>query len=239
MSSSASAWAVIVAAGEGKRFDAGVPKQFALVAGQPLLLWTLAPFRDHPSLDGVTVVVPPDYSERPPSWLQLLRAGGVSVVAGGQARTDSVRLGLASVPAHVELVVVHDGARPLVTARMISRVLERAGPELGAVAGRRVTDSLKEADAEGRIVHSLSRERLWRAETPQVFPRARLVEVHQRAEAEGFRASDCAALGERYGVASVLVEISEPNPKVTTPDDLRLVEAWLRAHGATPGGSGS
>ncbi len=231
MSSSASAWAVIVAAGEGKRFGADVPKQFAPLAGQPVLLWTLAPFQNHPGLSGVSVVVPPEHAERPPSWLQRVRTAGVKVVGGGQERTDSVRLGLASVPVHVEFVLVHDGARPLVTGRMISRVLERARPGHGVVAGRRVTDSLKEADAEGRIVRSVDRERLWRAETPQLFPRALLVEVHRRAEADGFTASDCAALGERYGVASVLVEIAEPNPKVTNADDLTLVEGWLRARG--------
>lgn len=218
-----------MAAGAAKRFGAEVPKQFALLAGQPLVLWALAPFRDHPAVDGVTVVVPPGYAEQPPPWLQRLAASGVTVVAGGQTRTDSVRLGLASVPAAVELAAVHDGARPLVTEGVITRVLEKAGREHGAVAARRVTDSLKEADAKGRIVRSLDRERLWRAETPQVFPRGLLVEVHRRAEADGVRASDCAALGERYGVASVLVEVSEPNPKVTSRDDLRLVEAWLQA----------
>lgn len=239
MSSSASAWAVIVAAGGGRRFGANVPKQFALLAGRPLLLWTLAPFLDHPALEGLTVVLPPEHAKRPPPWLQGLRSGAISLVAGGPARTDSVRLGLASVPEHVELVVVHDGARPLVTGRMISQVLERAGPEFGAVAGRPVSDSLKEADAEGHIERSLSRERLWWAETPQVFPRALLVEAHRRAEAEGFSASDCAGLCERYGVASVLVEISEPNPKVTNPDDMRLIEAWLRAREAGTVGPGS
>lgn len=190
-------------------------------------------------MEGLTVVLPAEHAEAPPTWLQGLRSGRIEIVAGGPARTDSVRLGLATVPDQVELVVVHDGARPLVTRRMISQVLERAGLEFGVVAGRRVTDSLKEADAEGRIERSLSRERLWRAETPQVFPRGLLVDAHRRAETEGFSASDCAGLCERYGVPSVLVEISEPNPKVTNPDDMRLVEAWLRARDAGTDGPGS
>ncbi len=231
MPSSTSAWAVIVAAGEGRRFGTTVPKQFTSLAGQPLVLWTLAPFRDHPAIDGVTLVVPPGYVERPPPWLRRLDEQGVAVVAGGEQRSDSVRLGLAAVPTDMKLVAVHDGARPLISEDVISRVLERAGPERGAIAARRVTDSLKEADEAGQIERSLSRARLWRAETPQVFPLKLLLEVHQRAAAEGVHASDCAALCERYGVAAVLVEVEEPNPKITSPDDLRWAEAWLRMRG--------
>ncbi len=203
------------------------------------MLWTLAPFRDHPALEGLTVVLPQEQADRPPPWLQGLLSDAIGLVAGGPTRTDSVRLGLAGVPERVGLVMVHDGARPLVTRRMISQVLERAGPDLGAVAARPVTDSLKAADAEGRIERSLNRERLWRAETPQAFPRALLVEAHRRARDEGFAASDCAGLCERYGVPSVLVEISEPNPKVTNVDDVRLVEAWLQARQAGTDGPGS
>ncbi len=228
MSSSASVWAVIVAAGQGKRFGSEEPKQFARLAGRPLVLWTLEPFRAHPSVDGITLVVPAGYVEQPPAWLARLQAEEVTVVAGGDARTDSVRLGLATVPAAVPLVAVHDGARPLVSESVISRVLERAGPGRGAVAGRRLTDSLKQVDGAGRVVRSLSREDLWRAETPQIFPRELIVDLHRRAQADGFTASDTAALCERYAVEVVLVEIREPNPKVTHPDDLPLVEAWIR-----------
>ncbi len=237
MPSSPNAWAVIVAGGQGRRFGATVPKQFAPLAGQPLVLWTVSPFRDHPAIDGVTLVLPPDYVKRPPPWLRRLEDNGVAVVAGGERRSDSVRLGLAAVPPDVELVAVHDGARPLISEEVISRVLERAGPERGAIAARRMTDSLKEADESGQIVRSLSREHLWRAETPQVFPLKLLLEVHRRAESEGVHASDCAALCERYGVVAVLVEVEQPNPKITSPDDMRWAEAWLRMRGKVSGES--
>jgi 2-C-methyl-D-erythritol 4-phosphate cytidylyltransferase len=231
MGSSASVWAVIVAAGRGKRFRSGELKQFAPLAGRPLLLWTLEPFRVHPSVDGISLVVPAEHVERPPAWLARLQAEDVTVAAGGDERIDSVRLGLATVPRDVRLVAVHDGVRPLVTEAMISRVLERAGPERGAIAGRRVTDSLKQADGAGRVLRSVSRENLWRAETPQIFPRELIVDLHRRAQVDGFKASDSAALCERYGVEVVLVEISELNPKVTGPEDLPLVEAWIRQRG--------
>jgi 2-C-methyl-D-erythritol 4-phosphate cytidylyltransferase len=228
MPSSANAWAIVVAAGEGRRFRGRGPKQFARVAGRPLALWSVDTFRAHPAVLGVTLAVPSGYLARPPEWLAGLAAEGVKLVAGGAERTDSVRLGLETVPPEAAFVAVHDGARPLVSGDAISRVLAKAGARRGAVAARRVTDSLKEADSEGRVLRAVNRERLWRAETPQVFPRELIIDVHREAAAEGRHESDCAALCERYGVEVVLVEITEPNPKVTRPEDLELVEALIR-----------
>ncbi len=231
MPSSGEAWAVIVAAGRGERF--GSPKQFAPLAGKPLALWAIEAFRGHPNISGVSVVVAPEAAKAPPDWLRRLQATGIRVVAGGPRRVDSVRLGLASVPVEVALVAVHDGARPAISAESIGRVVRQAGPQLGAIAARPVTDSLKAADDRGRVARSVSRERLWRAETPQVFPRALIIEAHGRAEAERIDASDCATLFERYGWEVALVEISDPNPKVTRPEDLPLVEALLSQRGPT------
>lgn len=227
MSSSNKNWAVIVAAGRGVRFDSSEPKQFTALAGKPLLLWSVEAFRDDPSFAGLTVVLPRENVEAPPPWLERLVSERFLLAAGGAARSDSVRLGLATVPDEIELVAVHDGARPLISAEAIKRVVEAAGPTRGAVAARRVTDSLKEADADGRVVRAVDRENLWRAETPQVFPRGPIVEVHCKAESDGVVASDCAGLCERYGLDVVLVEIDDPNPKVTHPRDLQIVEALL------------
>ena len=222
---------MIVAAGRGVRFGSDVPKQFAPLAGRPLALWCVETFLSHPDFAGITVVVPAEYAERPPEWLANLQASGILLRAGGAQRTDSVRLGLATVPAEIELVAVHDGARPLITREAISRVLEQAGARHGAVAGRRVTDSLKEIDGEGRVIRSVDRESLWRAETPQIFPRDLIVEAHRRAESEGVHESDCAALCERFGIEVVAVDIPDPNPKVTRSEDVDLAEAWIARRG--------
>jgi 2-C-methyl-D-erythritol 4-phosphate cytidylyltransferase len=97
-----------------------------------------------------------------------------------------------------------------------------------------VTDSLKETDAGGRVLRAVDRDNLWRAETPQIFPRGPIVDVHRRAESDGVVASDCAGLCERYGLEVVLVEIEDPNPKVTHPRDIQVVEALLAQQGRSP-----
>ncbi len=227
MNSSANAWAVIVAAGRGKRFGGGEPKQFAHLAGRPMVVRALDPFRSHRSVLGVTLVVPPEHAERPPTWLSRLSDGGVRVVPGGETRTDSVSLGLETVADSAQLVAIHDGARPLITSEAISLVLAAAGAERGAIAARPVTDSLKRADANGLILSSVDRDGLWRAETPQVFPRQLIIDIHSRARADRITESDCAALCQRYGVEIQLVEIPGPNTKVTHLADMALAEAWI------------
>lgn len=240
MSSSASTWAVIVAAGRGRRFGSEEPKQFAPLAGRPMVLWTIEPFRAHRAVTGVTLVVPAEVADRPPDWLAAVVREGVEIVAGGAERTDSVRLGLETISADAEYVAIHDGARPLITEEAIGRVIGAAEAGKGAVAARRVTDSLKRADAEGRVTGSIGREGLWRAETPQVYPRELIVEVYRRAFSEGVHESDSAGLCQRYGVEIDLVEVSGPNPKITGPEDLEMAEAWLRRRagvGRAPQGS--
>ena len=230
MSSSPETWAIIVAAGRGLRFEAGVPKQFASLAGRPMVIWAIEPFRSHPAIVGVTLVVPEETVARPPEWLAQLASEGVRIVEGGAKRTDSVRFGLETVSEEASLVAVHDGARPLITAEAISNVIAAAKPDGGAVAARRVTDSLKRGDARRRVTGSVDREGLWRAETPQIFPRALIIDVHRRAELEGVTESDCAGLCQRYGIEIELVEIEDPTPKITRAEDLAWAEAWVARH---------
>lgn len=235
MRSSPDVWAVIVAGGRGERFGAQRPKQFTPVRGKPLAIWAIEPFLRHAAVRGVTLVVPPESAALPPVWMERLAQDGLVIAAGGAARTDSVRLGLETVPADVPFVAVHDAARPLITVEAISQVLAAVGPRRGAIAARRVTDSLKEIDAEGRVVRAVDRERLWRAETPQAFPRDLIVAIHRDAAADRVTESDCAALCQRYGVEVVVVEIGVPNPKVTRPEDLALVDSLLQRREADPG----
>jgi 2-C-methyl-D-erythritol 4-phosphate cytidylyltransferase len=235
MPPSRKAWAVVVAAGAATRFGGDTPKQFVPVAGRPLVLWALDPFLAHPTIVGITLVVPGEHAARPPGWLADLRRRGVRVAAGGRTRSDSVRLGLETASEDVELVAVHDGARPLITTAEISRVLDAADGATGAIAARPVRDTLKVVNDASRIVRTVDRDGLWRAETPQAFDREVLVEVHRRAAEDGVTGSDCAALCERYGFAVRVVEVRGPNIKVTTAQDLALAEAWLEARGVRAG----
>jgi 2-C-methyl-D-erythritol 4-phosphate cytidylyltransferase len=202
----------------------GVRKQYMEVGGEPILLRAVRAFVEHPDVGSVVVVLPPEDAASPPAWLLDL---GVTIVAGGEERGDSVWNGLLATPEDAEAVLVHDGARPFVTADVIGRVLEaaRSGAALAALP---VTDTLKEVAADGTVVATPDRARFWQAQTPQGFPRAVILEAHRRARAEGVRATDDAALCERYGIPVRVVEGAADNLKVTRPADLAVAEALAR-----------
>ena len=220
--------AVVVAAGGTGRRMGGVRKQYAELLGEPILLHSIRPFLAHSSIVSAVVALPPDDAADPPSWLTGLDER-VTVVAGGAERGESVHRGLQAVPDSVDVVLVHDAARPLVTTEVIDRALREAATGVGAVVGVPVTDTLKQVDATRRVVATPDRSVLWAAQTPQAFPRTLLLEAYERAEKEGFRATDDAALVERYGGNVVMVEGAPDNLKVTRPADLIVAEALLRA----------
>lgn len=230
------AWAVVLAAGRGTRFGGGTPKQFAQVAGRPLLWWTLHAFARHPELAGLALVLPRDMVKAPPAWLASVGGVGgtvrLTLVAGGAERGDSVWAALQALPASAVVVVVHDGVRPCVTPVMISASLARAREGVGAVLGRPVAGTLKEVGDSLEVRGTVARAGLWCAETPQAFPRAMLERAYRRAREEGVAETDCAALCERYGERVVMVRADGPNPKVTGAGDLALVEAWLARQGS-------
>jgi len=217
--------AVIVAAGSGRRFGGGgPPKQYRELLGAPLLAWTLRPFLHHPWIGRTVLVLPAADVDDAPVWLLDLP---VTRVAGGAERGDSVRNGLAALQAEVRTVLVHDGARPLVSEGLITRLIE-ASREGAVIPGLPVTDTLKEVDEGGRVVCTVDRSRFSRVQTPQAFPRADLVEVHRRAREEGIAATDDAALFERYGLQVRVIEGEPSNLKVTTPEDLVLARLLAR-----------
>jgi 2-C-methyl-D-erythritol 4-phosphate cytidylyltransferase len=218
--------AVIVAGGAGRRMGGEVAKQFLEVRGVPILQRAITPFLEHPGIGPVVVVLPPDDVLRQPQWLRALE---VSVLAGGAERSDSVWNGLRALPDDADPVLIHDGARPFVSREIIDRVLAatRTGPAIAAIP---VSDTIKEVDAERRIVATPERARLWQAQTPQGFPRALLIAAHQRARAEGRAATDDAVLVEYLGARIAIVEGSAENIKITRPVDLIFAEA-LAAQG--------
>ena len=213
-------WAVVVAAGAASRF--GRPKQFEQLGGRRVLDWSLAAARA--SCDGVVVVVPGDQAGRP-------EPAADAVVAGADTRSGSVRAGLAVVPGHAGVVVVHDAARPLATVSMFAAAVAavRAGAD-GAVCAVPVADTLKRA--RGTVVTAtVDRTGLWVAQTPQAF----VAEVLRRAHAAGDDAADDAALVERLGGRVVLVPGEPGNLKLTGPGDLAVAEAVLAARSPADG----
>ncbi len=207
---------MVVAGGTGSRF--GGPKQFADLGGRPLAAWSLATARQ--VCDGVVLVVPvdPTGSGRPVRWDADL------VVPGGATRSESVRAGLAAVPDSVDIVAVHDAARPLARRALWEAVLAAVvGGADGAVPAAAVTDTVKAVGSDGHLV-TLDRSRLVTVQTPQAFR----AEILRRAHQTGADASDDAALVEAAGGRVVLVDGPADNLKVTSPLDL-VVAAALAA----------
>ncbi|HET6548999.1 MAG TPA: 2-C-methyl-D-erythritol 4-phosphate cytidylyltransferase [Solirubrobacter sp.] len=207
--------ALVVAAGSGERLGAALPKAFVEVAGRPLLEWSLAAIR----AAGLTeiVVALPEGAATPP---------GCVGVRGGATRSASVRAALAAAPPG-DAVVVHDAARPLASAALFGAVLDALREADCAIAAAPVTDTIKEA-ADGVVVSTLDRSRLWAVQTPQAFRRAALEAALDVDDAILARATDDAWLVERAGGSVRVVESSPENFKVTTPHDLRVADMILR-----------
>lgn len=218
---------VVVAAGQGLRAGGGEPKQFRAIAGVPMLLRALRPFTAHPDVAQVVVVLSADAVAAPPPWLAELGGGLLTLVAGGEERTDSVRGGLSALRPECTMVLVHDGARPFVDRDVIDRVIARARGGAGVVPALMVSDTLKKVTGtSAEVAETVSRDGLYRAQTPQGFPIALLRKAFAARTSDGYVPTDEASLVEATGVGLVvLVEGSALNLKVTTPDDFVLAEA--------------
>ncbi|MGH7497386.1 MAG: 2-C-methyl-D-erythritol 4-phosphate cytidylyltransferase [Gemmatimonadales bacterium] len=217
---------VIVAAGQGTRIGGAVLKQFQPIAGVPMVLRALRPFITHPAVAQVVLVLPAADAASPPPFLTGLVGERLVLAAGGAARSESVAVGLGRLGAECTVVLVHDGARPFVERNVIDAVIAHARHGEAATAAVPLADTLKEADAADptRIGRTVPRDRLWRAQTPQGFPRSVLAEAHARVGRDWRPATDDAELVERDGVTVRLVPDSTFNLKVTTPEDLALAE---------------
>lgn len=220
---------VVVAAGAGVRAGPGEPKQFRPILGVPMLLRALRPFTSHPEVAHVVVALPSAYLERPPEWLAKLLGERLSLVAGGAQRADSVRAGLAALPAEAVVILVHDAARPFVGRETIDVVIGRARAGVGAVAAVPLNDTVKEVVEERRINKTVERTHLWRAQTPQGFPRQMLEAAYaKRASGKASPPTDDAEVCERAGLPVEVVTDSPYNVKITTTDDFRIAEALAR-----------
>jgi 2-C-methyl-D-erythritol 4-phosphate cytidylyltransferase/2-C-methyl-D-erythritol 2,4-cyclodiphosphate synthase len=211
--------ALIVAAGRGSRFGQTVPKQYAALAGEPVLRHTIRAFRDHPGIDVVQAVIHPDDTA-----LYEQAVGDMALnppVAGGDTRQASVLNGLTALaPLRPDNVLIHDAARPLVSADLIGRTIDALSNAAGAIAAVPVHDP-------ATIAHTVPRDRLWRAQTPQGFRFNDIIAAHR--DAAGQTLTDDAAVAERAGLSVALVEGSEDNFKVTTSQDLVRAERLMQA----------
>lgn len=216
--------AIIVAAGAGKRF--GEPKQFAYLRAKPVLEWTLERFQAHPEVEAIVLVLP---DEQDLKHYRMRYAKILDIVRGGEKRQDSVwqgfRLLTASAP---ELVLVHDGARPLVSVDLISRVIAAARADGAAVPVLRIEDTIKEV-RDGRVAGTVDRTFLVRAQTPQGFTYDVLKKAMEAARRDRFTGTDEAALVERVGLPVTAVAGDPRNIKITTPVDIPIAEALLDA----------
>lgn len=222
--------AIIAAAGAGTRMASDRPKQFLLLAGQPVIFRTLQVFDECDSIDEVIVVLPAAESA---GFLSLAGKYGVRklarVVPGGATRADSVKRGLTAIrAATAEIVAVHDGVRPFVTADEISRTVETAKSDGAAILVAPVTDTIKEI-SDTSVLRSLDRGVLRRALTPQCFRYELLCEAYQHADVNDPSLTDESALVEQLGRPVSTVEGSARNIKITTVEDLAIAEAILAA----------
>ena len=220
--------AIVVAAGQSTRM-LGMDKLFAPLGDRPLLAHTLAPFQACPRIDAIALVLAPENLERGQQLVAHYALAKVSVVCrGGPRRQDSVRCGLDALGppgrAGCQWVVVHDGARPLVSVDLVERALAEAQATGAAVPALPISDTVKETDATGQALRTLDRTYLWAVQTPQAFRYDLLCRAHQEVTAD---VSDDAAMLEALGLPLKLFPGSRFNLKVTSPDDLSLVEALL------------
>ncbi|PRY95173.1 2-C-methyl-D-erythritol 2,4-cyclodiphosphate synthase [Hasllibacter halocynthiae] len=212
------AWAVIVAAGRGTRIG-GEPKQWRMVGGRTVLERAVEAFEDHPGIAGVVVVLHPDDAPLP----------GRRCVPGGATRALSVRAGLDALPETAEAVLVHDGARPLVSAELIARVIDGVRGAGAAAPALPVTDALWRGGAV--VAEAVPRNDLWRAQTPQGFRLTLLRGGH--AGADGTEADDVEVV-RKAGAEVAIVPGDEENLKITHPEDFTRAEAVLRARAPGP-----
>jgi 2-C-methyl-D-erythritol 4-phosphate cytidylyltransferase len=219
---------VIVAAGSGSRTGRSELKQFRWIAGKPMLLHSVHAFQRRADVALVVCVLPRSLAGDPPPWLFQSDLDRLLVSVGGAARGDSVWNGLEDLPDEATIAVIHDAARPLVADETIDRVIAEARKGRGAVAALPVVDTVKEADDDGRILRTMDRHRLWRAQTPQAFPRRMIEEAYADARRSAFVSTDDAALCERLGMEVVVVRGSERALKITEESDFARAEALAR-----------
>lgn len=221
--------AIIPAAGVSRRMGTGVNKQLLSLCGRAVLEHTIRAISACLYISGVVLVVRPGDEEFFEEWAREFGKVIIAVVPGGVERQDSVKNGLACVPAGTKTVLIHDGARPLVTPKLVQRVVEFARGDGAATLGVPVKDTIKMVDGDNKVLQTLPRDRLWLVQTPQAFDCDLICAAHYWAQQTGYQGTDDASLVEACGHPVTVVMGAYDNIKVTTPEDIIIAEALLKA----------
>ena len=217
--------AIIAAGGRGHRLGGALPKQLLTIDGRAILDLSVAAFAGHPAIGEVIVALPADLAADPPAYLSRSAGAPIRIVAGGARRQDSVANAFRAVGERADVVVIHDAARPFVSATLISKTIEAAIEGGAAVAAVQARDTVKRVDGS-RVRETIARESVYLAQTPQAFRRAVLADAIARGGAED--ATDEALLAERAGHSVRVVDGERTNIKITTPEDLEMAETISR-----------
>lgn len=218
--------AVVPAAGIGKRFSQSIRKTFAKIAGIPLLIYTLKRLHETKLITEIIPVLRQEDMERGLELIETHNLNKIKQIApGGKERQDSVHNALRLIQGD-SLILIHDGVRPFIPDGLIKRLLDIKGVD-GVVPGLPVKETLKEVNTRGFILSTVKREKFWIIQTPQVFPYKVIKKAYDKAYKDSFYATDDAALVERVGGKVKIIKGSPFNVKVTTPEDLEMVELLL------------
>ncbi len=214
--------AIIVAAGGSRRM--GFNKLLALIGGEPVLRRTLGAFEACDEVSTIILVAGEEAAAAAKEWDVPKLA---QIIPGGAERHFSVKAGLDAVPADCDLIAVHDGARPLVDVAQISRCIEAARFKGAVTCARRVTETMKRADGDGRITGSIERDHAWVMETPQIFLHDLLRRAYEAVLRDGVLVTDEVSALQHLGEPVFVVENHTPNPKITLPGDIAMAERFL------------
>ena len=221
---------IILAAGQGKRMNAGMNKQFIELEGMPVIIHTLRVFERDVLCQNIVLVVNDQEREQFAHLLHRFEIKKVtSLVPGGEERQQSVYNGLKAV-GDTGIILIHDGARPFVTIQKIHELVQVTGKTGAAVLAVPVKDTMKQV-VDGQIEKTVDRSSLWAVQTPQAFSVPLIRHAHEQAKEEQFIGTDDASLVERIGHRVAIVEGEYTNIKLTTKEDLLFAEAILRARG--------
>jgi 2-C-methyl-D-erythritol 4-phosphate cytidylyltransferase len=225
--------AIIVAAGEGRRFRSRTPKQWVELRGRPLAFWALSVLHNEPLIDEIILVIDAEHRSRARTLVKNQFPKVTAIASGGKTRAASVRHGLKKVSSRAEVILIHDGVRPFIEDGLVPALIGALESYEAAVPVHLVGDTLKRLAGDA-VEQTVDRKGIAAAKTPQAFRAAVIRQAHAQAETDKFEATDDSVLVERMGLRVGVIHTVWPNIKITEPEDLLLAEALLAAQGDRP-----